>query len=117
MQRDMAWMTHLPAAPNLRAEVVHSLALAAACLVSFSVATGVLRLVYSVSAIDDQLGGMWAVVATVFVYRESYDRSSSAALSRMSTTGISFALCLGYLLFLPFSAWGLAALIGVGHSP
>jgi uncharacterized membrane protein YccC len=32
----------------------------------------------------------------------------------LSATLVSFALCMAYLLFLSFSPWGMAALIGVG---
>jgi Fusaric acid resistance protein-like len=88
--------------------------LAVACLISYALITQILIRVYSVSREDDVLGGMWAVVATVFVYRESYQKSVSAAISRMSATVLSFALCLIYLLFLPFHALGMAALIGIG---
>src|ERR1700728_4938972 len=86
--------------------------LALACLISYALITQILIRVYSVSREDDVLGGMWAVIATVFVYRESYQKSVSAAISRMSATVLSFPLCLIYLLFLPFHALGLAALIG-----
>jgi uncharacterized membrane protein YgaE (UPF0421/DUF939 family) len=57
---------------------------------------------------------MWAVVATVFVYRETYQQSVRAAVSRMAATLLSFALCMVYLLIFPFSPWGLAAVIGIG---
>jgi uncharacterized membrane protein YccC len=57
---------------------------------------------------------MWAVAATVFVYRESYQQSVSAALSRMAATSLSFVLCLVYLLIFPFHVWGMAAVIGIG---
>jgi uncharacterized membrane protein YgaE (UPF0421/DUF939 family) len=53
------------------------------------------------------------VLATVFVIRQSYDQSLAAALSRMSATLVSFALCLVYLAFLPFHPWALALLIGL----
>jgi uncharacterized membrane protein YccC len=88
--------------------------LAVACLISYAFISQILIRVYSVSREDDLLGGMWAVAATVFVYRESYQKSVSAAISRMSATVLSFALCLIYLLFLPFHALGMAALIGIG---
>jgi uncharacterized membrane protein YccC len=57
---------------------------------------------------------MWAVVATVFVYRYRYAPSVRAALSRMAATALSFALCFIYLLFFPFHLWGMATLIGIG---
>ena len=56
--------------------------------------------------------GTAVVIATIFVFRDSYQRSVSAAVSRTAATLISFALCLVYLLFLPFRSWGLALLIG-----
>ena len=94
--------------------VSHAVALAIACLISYALITQVLARVYFVSRDDDFLGGMWAVVATIFVYHESYHSSVRAALSRMSATVLSFALCLVYLLFLPFHPLGMAALIGIG---
>jgi uncharacterized membrane protein YccC len=69
--------------------------------------------IHSVSASDGVLGGIWAVIATVFVYRTSYDGSASAALSRMAATLLSFFLCLIYLLVLPVGAVGMAAMIGL----
>ena len=57
---------------------------------------------------------MWAVVATVFVYRQSFPESMTGAWSRMFATLVSFGLCLLYLLILPFSGLGLAVLIGLG---
>jgi uncharacterized membrane protein YgaE (UPF0421/DUF939 family) len=87
--------------------------LAVACLISYWLATRALSLVYWVSADDDALGGMWAVIATVFLFRDSYNKSLAAAASRMAATLVSFVLCLAYLAFLPFNPWGLAILVGL----
>jgi len=57
---------------------------------------------------------MWAVIATIFVFRYSYGESVRAALSRTSATLFSFALCFVYLLFFPFRLWGLVLLIAIG---
>jgi uncharacterized membrane protein YccC len=57
---------------------------------------------------------MWAVLATVFVYRTNYQESVTAAWSRSIATLLSFVLCLVYLLIAPFHPWALAALIGIG---
>jgi uncharacterized membrane protein YgaE (UPF0421/DUF939 family) len=57
---------------------------------------------------------MWAVVATVFVFRETRLRSLSAGIARLIATCVSFALCLIYLLFFPFTPVGMAALIALG---
>jgi uncharacterized membrane protein YccC len=84
-----------------------------ACLASYLVTTRVLSAVYSVSKEDDALGGMWAVIATVFLFRDSYSKSLAAAVSRISATLVSFALCLVYLAVFPFTPLGLAVLVGL----
>lgn len=106
-------ITRLPKVRELRVAVLHSCALTAACYVSYWLTTHALARVHGLSTADDLLGGMWAVVATVFVYRTSHRQAVAAALSRIVATLISFALSLIYLLFLPFSPVGLVALIGV----
>lgn len=45
--------------------------------ISYWLTTRVLSLVYSVSKDDDALGGMWSVIATVFLFRDSYDKEPS----------------------------------------
>ena len=103
----------LPPRAEVRAAVADSCLLAVACLISYWLTTRVLSLVYSVSKDDDALGGMWSVIATVFLFRESYNKSLAAAVSRMAATLVSFALCLAYLAFLPFHPWGLALMVGL----
>ena len=84
-----------------------------AALVSYELTTRVLT--NAISSRDDQmLGGMWSVAATLFVCRQSYMESVSASLSRIAATLVSFILCLGYLLFFPFSPCGMAALVAIG---
>jgi uncharacterized membrane protein YccC len=87
--------------------------LAFAALMSYELATRILT--SATSSRDDQLlGGMWSVVATVFVCRETYKDSVRSALSRIAATSLSFMLCLGYLLLFPFSSWGMTVLIAIG---
>jgi len=90
----------------------YALDMALACLISYSVITHVLS--PFVAEPDALLGGMWATVATVFVFRDTRAGSWAAGLSRLIATLVSFALCLAYLLILPFHPVGLAALLGVG---
>jgi ABC-type nitrate/sulfonate/bicarbonate transport system permease component len=85
-----------------RQAAVHSMALAISCVLSYWLVTELLAQVYFLSRADDLLGGLWAVIATAFVYRESYNSSRPAALSRMAATSLSFVLCLAYLLVLPY---------------
>jgi multisubunit Na+/H+ antiporter MnhB subunit len=92
---------------------VECVVLAVACLITYELATRALSRVYSLARDDDLLGGMWAVLATIFVLRDSFGKSVAAAVSRMAATFVSFVLCLIYLAFLPFHAWALAVLVGV----
>jgi len=94
--------------------IIHGVTLAASCWISYWLITHILGHSIAVSRDDDFLGGMWATIATLFVYRFSYEQSIGAALSRMTSTAVSFVLCLVYLLMFPFHLWGLAALIGIG---
>jgi hypothetical protein len=96
--------------------IIHGVALSASCVVSYWLITHILGRLIAVWRDDDFLGGMWATIATLFVYRFSYEQSIGAALSRMTSTAVSFVLCLVYLLMFPFHLWGLAALIGIGPS-
>ena len=90
-----------------------ALILAIACLLSYWLITTVLTHEYSVSREDDLLGGMWAVIATIFVYRTSYQKSTRAAVGRTVATLLSFVVCFSYLLFFPFHVVGMVALIGI----
>lgn len=74
--------------------------------------TRLLSQLYFISTADARLGGMWAVIATIFVIRDSYRRSVSAAVSRIAATLVSFLLCLLYLLRFADTIVGVA--IGVG---
>jgi uncharacterized membrane protein YgaE (UPF0421/DUF939 family) len=61
---------------------------------------------------DVFVAGMWATVATLFVFRTTRLEALAAGISRLSATCVSFALCLAYLLVLPFHPIRLAALLG-----
>jgi uncharacterized membrane protein YccC len=93
-------------------DVVHALNMAIACLITYWIVTHILS--RSVDESSDLLGGMWAVAATVFVFRETRRRSLSAGIDRLIATCVSFALCLLYLLLFPFTPVGMAVLIAIG---
>jgi hypothetical protein len=101
-----------PGRPQARGAVVECVVLAVASLLTYWLVTHLLSRVYSVAPDDDLLGGMWAVIATIVVLRDSIGKSVAAAVSRMAATSVSFVLCLIYLAFLPFHAWALAMLVG-----
>src|SRR5262249_42176837 len=90
----------------------YALDMALACLISYTIITYVLS--PFVDKPDALLGGMWATFATVFVFRETRVDSLSAGIGLLTATCVSFALCLTYLVILPFHPVGLAALLGIG---
>jgi hypothetical protein len=100
--------------PRIGETLIDGAVLGVSCFVSYYLITRILSRAYFLSRDDELLGGMWAVAATIFVFRECFQQSMSAALSRVSATFVSFALCLLYLLFFPFHPWGMAVLIGIG---
>jgi uncharacterized membrane protein YccC len=93
-------------------DVAYALNMAIACLITYWIMTHTLSRFVDESS--DFLGGMWAVVATVFVFRETRLGSLSAGIARLIATCVSFALCLLYLSLFPFTPVGMAALIGLG---
>jgi hypothetical protein len=90
-----------------------SVVLALTCVLTYWLTDSLFARTYSASRTDDMLGGLWAVLSTIFVLRESYQQSIAAAVSRISATTVSFVLCLIYLVFLPFHLWALGLLIGL----
>ena len=105
----------MPQVKNLRLsswDVVYALNMAIACLITYWIMTHTLSRFVDVPS--DFLGGMWAVAATVFVFRETRLRSLSAGTARLIATCVSFALCFLYLLLFPFTPVGMAVLIAVG---
>jgi hypothetical protein len=93
-------------------DIVDAMCMAIACLISYWIMTHVL--VGLVSRDSDLLGGMWAAIATIFVFRETSLGTMSARAARLIATVVSFALCLAYLLVLPFTPLGLAVLLFLG---
>jgi uncharacterized membrane protein YgaE (UPF0421/DUF939 family) len=93
-------------------DVAYALNMAIACFITYWIMTHTLSRFVDESS--DFLGGMWAVVAAVFVFRETRLGSLSAGIARLIATCVSFALCLLYLLLFPFTPVGMAALIAIG---
>jgi uncharacterized membrane protein YccC len=107
-----------PTAPDTKRDklstwdVVYSLNLAVACLITYWIIT---NLLYGlVDQASNFLAGMWAVVAVVFVFRDTNAHALSAGIARLIATCVSFALCLPYLLIFPFTPVGLSILLGIG---
>lgn len=92
----------------------YAIDMAIACLISYLIMTRLLSLSPVVASADRLLGGMWATIATIFVFQPTRAKAITAALNRLTATCVSFALCLVYLLLLPPGPVALAVLIGLG---
>ena len=109
---------HRPAASDTKRDklstwdVVYSLNVGIACLITFWIITYLLH--GFVDQASSFLGGMWAVVAVIFVFRDTRTHALCAGIARLIATCVSFALCLPYLLIFPFTPVGLAALLAIG---
>lgn len=97
-----------------RNTAIHAVGLGLAAGLSYLLVGGVLSPVIGTSVADDELGGMWAVVAAIVVFRETTAGTRSTALMRLHATLLGIALCLVYVVVLPFSAAGLGLLVSVG---
>ena len=62
----------------------------------------------------DSVGVLWAVISTVFVFRDTRAHSLSAGISRLAATCVSFALCQPYLLLFPADPLAMIVLIAIG---
>jgi uncharacterized membrane protein YccC len=91
-----------------------SVALGLSALASYWFVAHVANPINQVTATGDTIGALWAAISTVFVFRHSLDESSSAALSRVSGTLVSFVLCEIYLLLFTFHLWSIAVLVALG---
>ena len=69
-----------------KADVVYAIALTTASLLAYVIAYSVLE--PFVKQANDVLGGLWATIATVFVFREARNPSLRAGVDRF------FATCL-----------------------
>jgi hypothetical protein len=93
-------------------DVAYSANMAIASLTSYWITTYALSGL--VGSANDYLGGMWATVATIFVFRDTRTSSLSAGVQRFMATCVSFLLCQIYLSIFPFEAVGVAVLIDIG---
>jgi len=93
-------------------EVVYAGDMALACLITYWVM--VFLLPHFVTLPTASVGPLWAVISTVFVYKDTRAHSVSAGIARLSATFVSFVLCSIYLLLLPATALGIGALIAIG---
>jgi uncharacterized membrane protein YgaE (UPF0421/DUF939 family) len=93
-------------------DVAYAIDMAAAAVITYCLMTFIIPLLVNRPA--DSVGVLWAVISTVFVFRDTRARSLSAGLSRLVATFVSFALCLMYLVLFPANPLAMMALITIG---
>jgi uncharacterized membrane protein YgaE (UPF0421/DUF939 family) len=93
-------------------ELIYAFDMAVACAISYVLTTELLG--KFVDQANTLLGGMWAAVATVFVFRETREESVSAGISRLIATCVSFVLCFFYIALFSVNAAGIGLVIGLG---
>lgn len=93
-------------------DVIYAFYLSVACAVTYVLETRLLA--GRVDHADTMLGGMWAVVATVFVFGSNEAGSVAAGILRLTATLASCILCFIYLALLPVNAIGIGVVIGLG---
>jgi uncharacterized membrane protein YccC len=101
-------------ASGIAGPVFHGVVLSILCVISFSLITHLLAHAFSVSRDDDLLGGMWAVVATVFVYRYSYAQNYHRCVVADIRNAGEFCALFSLPALFSFNPWGMATLIGAG---
>jgi hypothetical protein len=77
-------------------DVAYAVDLAIACLITYWVT--IFLLPHLVDWPSTSVGVLWAVISTVFVYKDTRVHSLSAGISRLIATFASFALCLNLFL-------------------
>lgn len=93
-------------------DVIYAVDMAVACVISYVLVTELLG--GFIDQANTLLGGMWAAVATVFVFRETREGSVSAGISRLIATCVSFVLCFIYIALFSVNAAGIGVVIGLG---
>ena len=95
-------------------DIAYALDMSIACLITYWVVAFFLPNL--AGRPTTSVGILWAVISTVFVYKDTRSHSLSAGISRLIATMISLTLCLSYLLLLPITSFGMAALIFFRHA-
>jgi uncharacterized membrane protein YgaE (UPF0421/DUF939 family) len=93
-------------------DVAYAVDMAVACLLTYWIMAFLLP--HWVGWPSTSVGVLWAVISTVFVFKDSRAHSLAAGIARLTATFASFALCLIYLWLLPATTIGMAALIAIG---
>jgi uncharacterized membrane protein YccC len=94
-------------------DIAYAVDMAIACLITYWIMVA-LHSRFSFGSSSEVVGTLWAIVSTVYVFRDTRANSLSASIGRVVATVVSFVLCLMYLLLFPFTAIGLVAVLACG---
>jgi len=94
-------------------DVAYAVDMAIACVITYWIMLEIHDR-FGLGASSKVVGTLWAIVATIYVFRDTRANSLSASVGRIITTVVSFALCFAYLLLFPFTLVGLVAVLAVG---
>jgi uncharacterized membrane protein YccC len=94
-------------------DVAYAVAMGLACLITYWIMMEIHDR-FGLGASSKVVGTLWAIVATIYVFRDTRANSLSASIGRIIATVVSFALCFIYLLLFPFTPVGLVAVLAGG---
>jgi uncharacterized membrane protein YgaE (UPF0421/DUF939 family) len=93
-------------------DFAYAIDMAVAAAITYCLMTFIIPLLINRHA--DSVAVLWAVIATVFVFRDTRAHSLSAGVSRLVATFVSFVMCLMYLALFPANPLAMIVLITVG---
>jgi uncharacterized membrane protein YgaE (UPF0421/DUF939 family) len=111
-QRQDAIMWGMKLAKLSAWDVAYAIDMAIACLMTYWII--IFLLPHLIGWHSTSVGVLWAMISTVFVYKDTRTHSLSAGISRLIATFAGFALSLIYLSLLPATTIGMGALIAIG---
>jgi uncharacterized membrane protein YccC len=94
-------------------DIAYALDMALACLITYWIMVTIHSRV-GLGTSSEVVGTLWAIVSTVYVFRDTRAKSVSASVGRVIATVVSFALCFIYLLLFPFTTLGLVVVLSCG---
>jgi uncharacterized membrane protein YccC len=95
-------------------DVIAALLLGVTCAVTYVLLVNVVGPLVHEPAASSEIGGMWAVAASVFVFRASLADGLADARTRIGATFMSVVVCLAYLLLFPVTPVGIGVVIAIG---
>ncbi|PPG92855.1 hypothetical protein C5C39_02265 [Rathayibacter sp. AY1F3] len=97
-----------------RQDAASAIVLGVACAVVFVLLNDIVGPLLSEPSESREIGAMWAVVSTIFVFRAHLTERLQDARTRITATTVSLVICLAYLLIFPVTAVGVGAVIAAG---